>query len=79
MGDRKEPNPPPGDPGYKGPPQVRPAPPPAPPRRLDASGEPEPAHRIALRIARRACSGKLGEGQIAFEIEEAIREARAGR
>jgi hypothetical protein len=78
MGDRKEPNPAPGEPGYKGPPQVRPAPPPAPPAPRHGA-EIEPAHRIALRIARRACSGYFGEGQIAFEIEEAIREARAGR
>lgn len=32
MGNRKQPNPPPGAPGYRGSPQVKPAPPPAPPR-----------------------------------------------
>lgn len=31
MGDRKQPNPAPGEPGYTGPPQRRPDPPPAPP------------------------------------------------
>lgn len=34
MGDRKQPNPPPGEPGSTAPPQRRPAPPPAPPPRV---------------------------------------------
>jgi hypothetical protein len=33
MGDRKAPSPPPGEPGYTGPPQRRPAPPPRPPEK----------------------------------------------
>ena len=40
MGDRKQPSPPPGDPGYTGPPnQVKPQPPPAPPRRFKGEAE----------------------------------------
>lgn len=31
MGERRAPSPPPGTPGYQGPPQSKPAPPPAPP------------------------------------------------
>ncbi len=59
MSGRKQPNPAPGSPDYRGIPQVKPAPPPAPPRRI-------PDDVASAPLAR---SGELRLGADPFELE----------
>ncbi len=66
----KQPNPPPGEPGYTGPPQVKPEPPPAPPRR---ALEPEVVTFVERGWIQRAKSGVATRpyGPYLFDTKEA--------